>query len=300
VLEPLNPLLLNTKNVLKGLEGRDLYAKTADIISSQYDKILPKLKMPNRSVLQDKFDDVILNEAEALSGNAQKLFLDKIDKIIYSKFDDAGKISGQNYKKAISEIRREVRKFNKSTEPVNLDIASSFSAIESAMADVLKSTNPAQALALDAIDKSFRRLLPVERAVIASEGGEFTADQILRQIRSQDGTLRKKSFARGGAEMQPLAEAGQNTIKQRLANSGTADRSMLGTLALGGGLAFDPLTVGVGSALTVPAYSKVGVPLVRDFTTRGIAPVLGRGAPFYGGLLGQNVQDANFLGMNRR
>jgi hypothetical protein len=300
VLEPLNPLLINTKNVLKGLEGRDLYAKTADVISSQYDKILPKLKMPNRSVLQDKFDDVILNEAEALSGNAQKLFLDKIDKIIYSKFDDAGKISGQNYKKAISEIRREVRKFNKSTEPVNLDIASSFSAIESAMADVLKSTNPAQALALDAIDKSFRRLLPVERAVIASEGGEFTADQILRQIRSQDGTLRKKSFARGGAEMQPLAEAGQNTIKQRLANSGTADRSMLGTLALGGGLAFDPLTVGVGSALTVPAYSKVGVPLVRDFTTRGIAPVLGRGAPFYGGLLGQNVQDANFLGMNRR
>lgn len=300
VLEPLNPLLINTKNVLKGLEGRDLYAKTADIISDQYDKILPKLKMPNRSVLQDKFDDVILNEAEALSGNAQKLFLDKIDKIIYSKFDDAGKISGQNYKKAISEIRREVRKFNKSTEPVNLDIASSFSAIESAMADVLKSTNPAQALALDAIDKSFRRLLPVERAVIASEGGEFTADQILRQVRSQDRTLRKKSFARGEAEMQPLVEAGQNTIKQRLANSGTADRSMLGTLALGGGLAFDPLTVGVGSALTVPAYSKVGVPLVRDFTTRGIAPVLGRGAPFYGGLLGQNVQDANFLGMNRR
>lgn len=300
VLEPLNPLLINTKNVLKGLEGRDLYAKTADVISDQYDKILPKLKMPNRSVLQDKFDDVILNEAEALSGNAQKLFLDKIDRIIYSKFDDAGNISGQNYKKAISEVRREVRKFNKSTEPVNLDIASSFSAIESAMADVLKSTNPAQAFALEAIDKSFRRLLPVERAVIASEGGEFTADQILRQIRSQDGTLRKKSFARGGAEMQPLAEAGQNTIKQRLANSGTADRSMLGTLALGGGLAFDPVTVGIGSALSVPAYSKVGVPLVRDFTTRGIAPVIGRGAPFYGGLLGQNVQDANFLGMNRR
>jgi hypothetical protein len=137
--------------------------------------------------------------------------------------------------------------------------------------------------------------LPVERAVVASEGGEFTADQILRQIKSQDGTLRKKSFARGESEMQPIVEAGQNTIKQRLANSGTADRSMLGTLALGGGLAFDPLTVGVGSA-----YSKVGVPLVRDFTTRLLAPVIGRGSPFYGGLLGQNLQDANFFGMNRR
>jgi len=300
VLEPMNPLLLNTKNALKGVEGRDLYAKTADIISSQYDKILPKLKMPKRSVLQDKFDDVILNEAETLTGNKQKLFLEKLDRIIYSKFDDAGNISGQNYKKAISQLRAEVRKFKKSTEPENVDIGSSFEAIESAMADVLKMTNPAQAMALNAIDKSFRRLLPVERAVIASEGGEFTADQILRQIRSQDGTLRKKSFARGEAEMQPLAEAGQNTIKQRLPTSGSAERAMVGSMALGGGLLMDPLTVGVGSALTVPAYSKVGVPLVRDFTTRGIAPVIGRGAPFYGGLLGQNVQDANFLGMNRR
>ena len=300
VLEPMNPLLLNTKNALKGVEGRDLYAKTADIISSQYDKILPKLKMPKRSVLQDKFDDVILNEAETLTGNKQKLFLEKLDRIIYSKFDDAGNISGQNYKKAISQLRAEVRKFKKSTEPENVDIGSSFEAIESAMADVLKMTNPAQAMALNAIDKSFRRLLPVERAVIASEGGEFTADQILRQIRSQDGTLRKKAFARGEAEMQPLAEAGQNTIKQRLPTSGSAERAMVGSMALGGGLLLDPLTVGVGSALTVPAYSRVGVPLVRDFTTKGIAPVLGRGAPFYGGLLGQNVQDANFLGMNRR
>jgi hypothetical protein len=300
VLEPLNPLLVNTKQSLKGLEGRDLYAKTAKVISAQYDKILPKLNMPNRTILQDKFDDVILNEAEVLTGNAQKVFLEKIDKIIYSKFDDAGNISGQNYKKAISEVRAEVRKYRKSTEPVNTDIASSFGTIEKAMADALKETNPAQKMALDAIDKSFRRLLPVERAVIASEGGEFTADQILRQIRSQDGTLRKKSFAKGEAEMQPLVEAGQNTIKQRLNNSGTADRSMIGTLALGGGLAIDPLTVGIGAGLTVPAYSRMGVPAVRDFTTKLLAPAIGRGSPAYGGLLGSNAEDANFFGMNRR
>ena len=300
VLKPLNPLLVNTKQSLKGLEGRDLYAKTADIISAQYDKILPKLNMPNRTILQDKFDDVILNEAEVLTGNAQKVFLEKIDKIIYSKFDDAGNISGQNYKKAISEVRAEVRKYRKSPEPVNTDIASSFGTIEKAMADALKETNPAQKMALDAIDKSFRRLLPVERAVIASEGGEFTADQILRQIRSQDGTLRKKSFAKGEAEMQPLVEAGQNTIKQRLNNSGTADRSMIGTLALGGGLAIDPLTVGIGAGLTVPAYSRLGVPAVRDFTTKLLAPAIGRGSPAYGGLLGSNAEDANFFGMNRR
>lgn len=293
VLEPLSPLLVNTKDALKGLEGRDLYAKTANIISTQYDKILPKLKMPNRTILQNKFDDVILNEAEVLTGNAQKVFLEKIDKIIYSKFDDAGNISGQNYKKALSEVRAEVRKYRKSPEPVNADIASSFGTIEKAMADALKDTNPAQAIALNAIDKSFRRLLPVEKAVIASESGEFTADQVLRQIRSQDGTLRKKSYARGQAEMQPLVEAGQKTIKQRLANSGTADRSMVGTLALGGGLAIDPLTVGVGSGLTVPAYSRYGVPAVRDFTNKLLAPAIGYGSPAYGGLLGQSVTNSN-------
>lgn len=99
--------------------------------------------------------------------------------------------------------------------------------------------------------------------------------------------------------MQPLVRAGQETIKQRLPNSGTADR-VLANIAVGGGLVFDPLTVGVGSALTVPAYSKVGVPLVRDFTTKLLAPSIGRGSPAYGGLLGSNADGTNFFGMNRR
>ena len=300
VLAPMKPLGVNAKEILKGVEGRNLYAKTADIISNQYDKILPKLKMPSRNVLQSRFDDAILNEAESLSGNAQKTFLEKIDRIIYSKFDDAGNISGQNYKQAMSQVRREVRKFNKSPEPINQDIASSFKVIEQTMADVLKKTNPAQKEALDAIDKSFRRLLPVERAVIGSESGEFTANQILRQIKGGDQTLRKKSFAKGEAEMQPIVEAGQQVIKQRLPDSGTGTRQMLGGALFGGGLMIDPLTTGIGAGLTVPAYSPIGTNLIRNITTKGIAPVIGRGSPFYGGLLGGNYQDANFLGINRR
>jgi hypothetical protein len=32
----------------------------------------------------------------------------------------------------------------------------------------------------------------------------------------------------------------------------------------------------------------------------GLAQVMGKGAPYYGGLLGGNSSDINFFGMNRR
>ena len=299
VLDPLKKIGVNPKKSLENVSGRELYSTTENIISNAYEKILPKLKMPNQAVLQSKFDDVILNEAEVLPESLQKTFLNKLDQIVYRKFKD-GKIDGNSFKKAVSQLRGEVRKFRKSQEPSNIDMANSFKSVENAMIEVLKETNPSEKVALDLIDQSFKRLLPVEKAVISAEGGEFTANQLLRAIKSGDPSLRKKSFAKGEANMQPIAEAGQNVLSQRLANSGTADRSMLGTLALGGGLAIDPVTTAIGAGLSTSAYSPLGTNLVRNITTKGIAPIMGRGSPFYGGLLGSNSEDANFFGLNRR
>ena len=75
---------------------------------------------------------------------------------------------------------------------------------------------------------------------------------------------------------------------------------MMGTLALGGGLAIDPVTTAIGAGLSTPAYTPLGTNLIRNITTKGIAPIMGRGSPFYGGLLGSNAEDANFFGLNRR
>ena len=310
VLEPLKKLGINPKEKLKDISGRDLYNTTEKIISDQYEILLPKLNMPNKAILQNRLDDIILNEVEVLPKNLQNQFLVKLDRIVYKNFVN-GKISGEGYKDSISKIRTEIRNFKKSQEPLNQDMANSFRAVENEMVEILKDTNPTKKLSLDLIDQSFKRLLPVERAVISAEGGEFTADQLLRSIKSGDQSLRKKSYARGEADMQPLAEAGQNTIKQRLANSGTSDRNLLGTLALGGGLAIDPLTVGIGSGATTLGYSKLGVPTIRSLITGynpnkyrpnniGLAQGMAYGSPAYGGLLGQNAEDANFFGMNRR
>tara|TARA_R100000655_G_scaffold102707_1_gene148641 strand:- start:452 stop:2002 length:1551 start_codon:yes stop_codon:yes gene_type:complete len=300
VLEPLREFGVNPKKIVKGKSGNELYDAVEKVVTKAYDDVVPTLKLPKRQSVQSKIDDAIYNSAETLDDNLEKVFFKDLEKIIYSKFDADGNITGEGFKQAVSQLRTKARKIGASQPTLfSDDLIGSYKNVENVLIDILKTTNPSQKVKLDAIDKSFKRLLPVERSVIQSEGGEFTADQVLRNIKKADTSLRNKDFARGKADMQPLVRAGQETIKQRLPNSGTADR-VLANIAVGGGLVFDPLTVGIGSALTVPAYSRVGVPLVRDFTTRGIAPVIGRGAPFYGGLLGQNVQDANFFGMNRR
>ena len=301
VLEPLKAIGVKPKEVVKGKTGNELYDAVEKVVTKAYDDVVPTLKLPNRQSVQSKIDDAIYNSAETLDDNFEKVFFKDLEKIIYSKFDVDGNISGQAFKKAISKLRTKAR--NIGASPPTLfsdDLIGSYKNVENSLIDILKQTNPTQKAKLDAIDKSFKRLLPVERTVIQTEGGEFTADQVLRNIKKADTSLRKKDFARGKADMQPLVRAGQETIKQRLPNSGTADRTMLGSFALGGGLAFNPLTVGIGSGLTVPAYSRLGVPAVRELTTKGIAPIMGRGSPAYGGLLGSNAEDANFFGMNRR
>jgi hypothetical protein len=301
VLEPLKAIGVKPKEVVKGKTGNELYDAVEKVVTKAYDDVVPTLKLPNKQSVQSKIDDAIYNSAETLDDNFERVFFKDLEKIIYSKFDVDGNISGQAFKKAISELRTKAR--NIGASPPTLfsdDLIGSYKNVENSLIDILKQTNPTQKAKLDAIDKSFKRLLPVERTVIQTEGGEFTADQVLRNIKKADTSLRKKDFARGKADMQPLVRAGQETIKQRLPNSGTADRTMLGSFALGGGLAFNPLTVGIGSGLTVPAYSRLGVPAVRELTTKVIAPIMGRGSPAYGGLLGSNAEDANFFGMNRR
>ncbi len=300
VLEPLKAIGVKPKEVVKGKTGNELYEAVERVVTKAYDDVVPTLNLPNRQSVQSKIDDAIYNSAETLDDNLEKVFFKDLEKIIYSKFDIDGNISGNSFKQAVSQLRTKARKIGASQPTLfSDDLIGSYKNVENALIGILKETNPSQKVKLDAIDKSFRRLLPVEKTVIQTEGGEFTADQVLRNIRKADTSLRNKDFARGKADMQPLVRAGQETIKQRLPNSGTAER-ILGGSALVGGLAVDPLTVGIGSGLTVPAYSRMGVPAVRDFTTKLLAPAIGRGSPAYGGLLGSNAEYANFFGMNRR
>lgn len=301
VLEPLKAIGVKPKEVVKGKNGYELYDAVEKVVSKAYDDVVPTLKLPNRQSVQSKIDDAIYNSAETLDDNLEKVFFKDLEKIIYSKFDADGNISGQAFKDAVSKLRAKARKIGASPPQLFTDdLIGSYKNVEKTLIEILKETNPSQKAKLDAIDKSFKRLLPVERTVIQTEGGEFTASQVLRNIKRADTSLRNKDFARGKADMQPLIRAGQETITPRLADSGTGTRQMVGGALFGGGMMIDPLATGIGSGLTVPAYSRMGVPAVRDFTTQLLAPAIGRGSPAYGGLLGSNAEDANFFGMNRR
>ena len=76
----------------------------------------------------------------------------------------------------------------------------------------------------------------------------------------------KKSFRKGEALMQGMANEGQN-LNLTLPDSGTATRQLLtgGLLNLGGaGAGIDPFTTGMVTGGLIGGYSRAGVPVVRD------------------------------------
>jgi hypothetical protein len=129
----------------------------------------------------------------------------------------------------------------------------------------------AQREALGAIDKQFAQFVPVRRA--AGTGNlaapdAYTPKVLLRAIRAGDKTQTKRNFIAGGLPQQDLATAADKVLGNRVADSGTAERAMVGS-ALGGG----SLLVGMGpqAALTGTALALYGTAPVQRYLTSNTA-----------------------------
>ncbi len=268
--EVLDPMLkhIDVDVSLKGKTGTDLFEETARVIDAGYKKLLPELDLPNKKDLVSTFDDVVLSEAETLTPDQSKTFLKFIDDRIYGKMADDQAISGDNFKQAQRELRKKARDFMSSPNAPERELGEAFQTASISLGQVLKSKNPAQKKALDGLDRSFKRLLPMQTATIsaARDGGEFTASQLLSGVRQADKTLRKGDFARGKADLQDLAVAAQKVVPQKLGNSGTTDR-LLGAGILGGATILDPMIALPTSALVGGAYQPLMNRVTRNLAT---------------------------------
>ena len=103
-------------NAAKSLGEKELNEKDIEDILFELE-----ISLLESDVASEVIDAIKADLKEKLIGSKvdkkeiEKFVKDSLISSISSLFDDAGKISGQNYKKAISEVRREVRKFNKRT-----------------------------------------------------------------------------------------------------------------------------------------------------------------------------------------
>tara|TARA_R100001509_G_C4874907_1_gene218227 strand:- start:244 stop:1809 length:1566 start_codon:yes stop_codon:yes gene_type:complete len=291
VLEPLEKYGVNLKKQLKGkTTGNELYKTAEDIISNGYEKLKPKLQFPNRDELQSIYDDVILKQADTMPKSVNNQFLQDMDNIVYKNFSPDGSLSGDDFKKIQSGLREQIRGYISSGDQVTRNYANSYNKVLEALTDTLVKNNPKYAPQLNDLDFSFKMLNIVGKAVEkgGTKQGTFTPNQLMQASRMADVGKNKKSFRKGEALMQDLANEGQ-ALNLTLPDSGTATRQLLtgGLLNLGGaGAGIDPLMTGLTTGGLISGYSRFGVPTVRDY-------IYGMGVPsarnVTSGLLSSNV-----------
>ena len=291
VLEPLEKYGVNLKKQLEGkTTGNELYKTAENIINNGYEKLKPKLKFPNRDELQSIYDDVILKQADTMPKSVNNQFLQDMDNIVYANFSPDGSLSGDGFKKIESGLRQQINSYLGSSDQVTRNYANSYDAVLDALSDTLIKNNPKYAPQLKDLDFSFKMLNIVGRAVEkgGSKQGTFTPNQLMQASRMADVGRNKKSFRKGEALMQDLANEGQ-ALNLTLPDSGTATRQLLtgGLLNIGGaGAGINPLATGLTTGGLISGYSRFGVPTVRDY-------IYGMGVPsarnVTSGLLSSNV-----------
>ena len=281
------------------LEGRDLVKVVDDIITKEYDKLLPNLDVPSGSALRSKIDDILMS-VQTTYGDLEPRVISSIktdfQHYIYNLMDANGNLSGEGFKKAQSGLRSLAKKLANMSDPTVSDVRrNAVYAAEDMLMDELAKKNPSQAVKLRAIDDAYIRMIPLARASISAEGGSFTPKQLGTALKLADPTKHKRSFARGDAPMQRLADEGAEVLTSRIGDSGTPDRVLGATLAGGGvgvglgtGQLFNMLLgSGVLSALYAPGVSA----RVREGSLRVLAPLMRLGAPYASGQIGNLITD---------
>jgi len=207
-----------------------------------------------------------------------------------------GSILADGFKRLDSKLGGDAAKFSKSTDAYQQQVGSAIEELQRIIFENAKRANGGASDALAKADKGWANLVRVEGASKAAQntGGVFTPAQLNAAIRAADQSTRGRSVARGTALMQDLGQAGQNVLGNKVPNSGTADRLMLGGGSLLGAYALSPAAagglIGGAAAYSAPAQAILrGLVSARPESAKAIAETVKRSGPLLapaGGLLG--------------
>lgn len=219
-------------------KGRGAVADIAAKLGDSYDKILPKLAA-------DVTDPAFVSRISSLRQGVQSLPPDLrnyFDGVLSREIDGRvapnGVLSGQNLKDAWNALRDAGKKLSNSPDAFQSDLGKAFKqAFEELKTHVTNSNNPALVDQLKKTDLGWANYKRIERAAagLGADMGKFSPAQLQNAVSAMNGAAQRGQFARGGALMQDLSDAGKSTLSTKYPDSGTTGRTFLGALGLGAG-----------------------------------------------------------------
>jgi hypothetical protein len=256
--------------------GREAIGAMHETIAQHYDQLIPHLNVQADRQLAQDFHQIHTTSYARMSDPSRAQFDRIMNNEVVRRFDPAMRMSGEDFKAVESELGRNIRDYSHSPAPSDREVGRALSDVQTAMRQVLMRSNPDRAAELRGVNEAFAHALRVEGAAAKSgtDQGIFTPAHMLQSVRQLDPTLRKGAYARGDALMQELADAGKSVLGNKVPDSGTPLRSMVGAGAILGPLtAWNPAVAAgtaAGGAAAMGAYSRPGVnTLARLLASRG-------------------------------
>lgn len=259
------------KELPKRLEGTQAFDEAMDLISKEYENVIPSLNVGSAEEMAEAVQLGISEAVEAqptLYGKDLKEFSDLVGNI-FSKMPEKGDVDGKVLKEIESRLGTAARTKIKTGRP---DTAFALNDVKAAFRKELARQDTTGSEALSKVNEAYKNILPIERSVnkALAEGGSFTPKQLIQSMRQQS----PRQTARGKMTDQEFATAAQSVIGKG-AREGALVAPLtglgVGQQALSGNL--NPLYQLLGTAaLAAPMYSRAGVPFTRGLlSTSGMA-----------------------------
>jgi hypothetical protein len=241
----------------EGLTGRDAVAYTETALKNKYDDVLNGIGAIN---VDSKFNQSV----SSLTSMVNRLMIPKDDKLkfraalndVQSSIDSNGYITPDIYKSLESTLGRDAAKLYGSQAINDNKIAPAIKQLQAELKDLLQRQAGASADELKATNAGWANFKRVQRAAasVGAEDGQFTPAQFQSAVKALDKSKDKGAFARGNALGQDLGDAGKSVLTNKVPDSGTAGRLMLGVGGLASGAVNPLIPAGLlgGAAMYTP------------------------------------------------
>ena len=264
--------------------GGDALKDVLNKISKQYDDVLEGVTLDANStqMLTNNIDEILLN---SIGAKIDDPLFDKAENEINKfllKYNETGQLTGQNLKKAYSDLGSRIIAYNKSTNPNDKLIANTLRKVQEEIKNVIRQVEPEVGAKLTATDQSYSMYKILEKTVRSQKQNDFfTPNQLVSAVQSSDLSKGKKLSSMGDMSFSDIAGAGKRVLGSKVPNSGTAERLLTAGLLTGGtGLGTGSLPLMLLSAIPSLAYTQGGmkginaiankIPQLGDALTKGL------------------------------
>lgn len=213
----------------KGVVGHEAIEYADDALGSAYGKALDAIG-PLR------LDQQLSSDLRGVYGRLAILPKDKAEqfaRIVQVEIGDraqSGVLTPEAMKAAESNLARMAREYGRQADFDVRQMGEAIGAARDALRGMVDRQAPkGSADALKAANAGWANFKRVQRAAgyVGADDGVFTPSQLHGAVKAMDASKDKGAFAKGGALMQDLSEAGKSVLTSKIPNSGTPERLAL-------------------------------------------------------------------------